>query len=203
MKYLKKLLFLFFVVNAVHAEPANDSLSALLKNMQSFSANFVQTITDNGKTLQKSQGQMWLQRPGQFRWQVNSPTKQTIIAHGKRLWIYDPDLEQVTIRSFTKTAGQTPAMLLSDPNISLSQDFNVKSTGTDSFTLTPKNKNEMLVHLKLSFTNKMIHKMELEDHLGHITVIQFNHTKINPSLAASLFNFVPPKGIDIIDETKR
>lgn len=200
---MKKLLCLFFLIGCAWAEPVNDSLSNLLQNMHSFSANFVQTITDNGKTLQKSTGQMWLQRPGQFRWQVNSPIKQTIIAHGKRLWIYDPDLEQVTIRSFSKTAGQTPAMLLSDPNISLSQDFNVKSTGVDSFTLTPKNKNEMLVHLKLSFSNKMIHKMELEDHLGHITVIQFNHAKINPTLAASLFNFVPPKSIDIIDETKR
>lgn len=200
---LKKLLCLFWLVSCAYAEPASDSLNSLLQNMQSFSAHFLQIISDHGKILQKSSGEMWLKRPGQFRWQVNTPIKQIIITSGKRLWIYDPDLDQVTIRSFTKTAGQTPAMLLSDPTLSLSKDFIVKSNSAESFILTPKNKNDMLTHLKLTFSNKIIHKMELEDHLGHTTVIQFNQTKINPSVSASLFNFVPPKGIDIIDETKR
>ena len=111
--FLSSLLALFSM-GVVHAGTSED-LAALLNNTQSMRANFRQTVYDNrGKVIQKSVGYMAMQRPGKFRWESTSPIPQLIIANDSRLWIYDPDLEQVTIRSLSKEIGETPALLLSN-----------------------------------------------------------------------------------------
>lgn len=201
-------LFLIFA-SQVYADSATETLSQLLKNMHSMQADFSQTVVDKrGKALQKATGHMSLQRPSQFRWEVMQPNHQLIVTNGKRLWIYDPDLEQVTIRTLVKAAGETPAMLLSDKDLSLTKEFAVQpmdkpSSSLKWFVLTPKDKGSMISSLQLAFENQEIRQMQLQDHLGHSTLIEFSNIKFNSPLAASLFNFKPPANIDVIDETKR
>lgn len=211
MKTLFRIFFFSLLIlnfNVAFASENNEMLSQLLKKMHSMQANFVQTILDKkGKALQKSTGQMYLQRPSQFRWDVKEPMRQLVVTNGKRLWIYDPDLEQVTIKSLVKTAGETPAMLLSDESLSLGKEFHVTTTtgpksSSEWFLLIPRDKSSVISSLKLGFANKIIHQMQLQDHLGHITMIEFNAVKVNNTFSSALFNFKPPAGVDVIDETK-
>lgn len=197
------LLFLLFWLPLAHAE----ELSTLLKNMHSMQAQFTQTILDkNGKVIQRNTGHMALQRPNQFRWDVIKPLRQLIVTNGKKVWIYDPELEQVTIRKLVKAAGETPAMLLSDENLSLTKEFSVRplknSSSLQWYLLIPKDRGSIISSLKLAFHHQQIAAMHLEDHLGHITQIQFSNVKLNNELNSHLFNFKPPRNIDVINEIK-
>jgi outer membrane lipoprotein carrier protein len=205
------ILFLSITCTKTFAVSANDTVTGLLLNIHTMSADFVQTVQDKkSRVLQQSHGYVALQRPGKFYWEVKNPTRQVIIANGARLWIYDPDLEQVTIRAFSKATGQTPAFLLSDANLTLGKDFVVNSipaisqiAGTQNFVLIPKDHDNVFAKIQLSFINKQIHEMVLEDQLGHTTKIAFQHVKNNSPLSAALFNFKPPAQVDVIDETRR
>lgn len=202
------LFFILFASIAYADSGANAELTQLLKNMRSMQADFIQTIQDKkGKAVQQNTGRMLLQRPSQFRWEIKTPNKQLIVTNGKRLWIYDPDLEQVTIRSLVKAAGETPAMLLTDENLSLGKEFEVRPIKSSStlrwFLLIPKDKGAVLSSLRLGFTNQQVHQMLLHDHLGHTTKIEFKNIVLNTSIPSSKFNFKPPANVDVINETKR
>ncbi|VVC76150.1 Outer-membrane lipoprotein carrier protein [Aquicella siphonis] len=203
-------LFLFFWAVSAHADSFSADLSDLLNSVQSMRASFTQTTYDNqGKVTQKSYGQMAMQRPGKFRWEVTKPIPQLIIANQSKLWIYDPDLEQVTIRSLSKTTGETPALLLSHDNLGLEKDFTVKSIQRGSpewrwFSLIPKKKSDnMFESIQMGFVKKQIREMRLQDNLGHTTVVQFQKIQMNVSLASSLFTFKPSSKVDVIDETHK
>lgn len=183
-------------------------LSVLLNQMKTMSAAFTQTIYDHsGKNIQKSTGTMALERPGKFRWQVKKPMPQTIIANGNRLWVYDPDLQQVTIRSLTSEAGEAPALLLSHENTDLEKDYIISMASTEKplrwFSLKPKKPDNMFASVKMGFSGSQLQEMVLEDQLGHGTRVQFAKIKINTTLSSSLFIFKAPAGIDVIDETRK
>jgi outer membrane lipoprotein carrier protein len=206
---IRKLSFLclFFLMSCLYAAP-NDILNQYLKDMHSMQADFSQRIVNKqGKALQQSSGKMLLQRPSQFRWEVKRPYTQLIVTNGVRLWVYDPDLEQVTIRKLKSSVGDTPALLLSDENLSLSKEFNVQVVDSNStlqwFKLLPRDPNSVMAWIKLGFSDGQIREMHMQDHLGHTTLIQFSHVQINTPIASSLFAFKPPSHVDIIDETKK
>lgn len=213
MKFFKTILFFLacavLMISVTYASPANDSLNQRLTNIRSMKADFTQTLKDNhGKTIQTSRGWMALQRPGEFRWQTLTPNKQLVVANGSRLWIYDPDLEQVIVRALSKQAGETPALLLSDANPSLEKDFavsadNTASSGMQSYVLSPKDRGSMFTSIRMEFTGNELHEMQLRDHLDHITTIEFKNVKTNTKLPNAMFYFAPPKNVDIIDETKQ
>ena len=212
MKIAKK----FFIVMAAlvfcsvaKADSSSATLTQLLNNIRSMQADFTQTIVGKAaQPMQLSQGKMVLARPGKFRWEVQKPVAQLLVANGKRLWIYDPDLEQVTIRLLTKAAGEAPALLLSDANASLARDFNVKMqkmghSPLQWFILTPRNGESMLSQVILGFAGNEIREMDLRDHLGHTTIIQFQRIVLNAAVSQASFNFTPPPNVDVIDETRR
>jgi outer membrane lipoprotein carrier protein len=211
MNKLKVFLsvILFGVMSMAYAAPSSE-LSSLLNLLQTMQADFTQTVYDNNnKEIQKSFGKMALQRPGKFRWDVTKPIPQLIVANGTRLWIYDRDLEQVTIRALHQAAGDSPAELLSHENTTIDKDYVVKTiqkknmTNWQWFSLAPRNADSMLAEIQIGFQNKQLQEMYLQDHLGHTTKIQFLHIKSNISLADALFTFKKPAGVDVIDETKR
>jgi len=195
-----------FGITVAHATPSED-LKQLLNDVKTMQATFTQTIYDNhGKAVQTSSGDMSMERPGKFRWQVKKPIPQLIIANQQKLWIYDPDLEQVTIRKLEKATGDTPALLLSHVDSGLDKSYDVKALnaqGMQWFVLIPKNKEGMFEQIRLAFLNKQIQQMQLQDHLDHSTQIKFTNIKTNTGIADSLFNFKAPKNTDIIDETKK
>lgn len=202
------LLALYLVTVSVHAAAAQD-LSTLLDGIHSMRAGFTQTVYDNhGKAIQHSYGKMAMQRPGKFRWDVTRPIPQLVVANGSRLWIYDPDLQQVTIRTLKMAAGETPALLLSNVNTTVNQDFTVtesdlKMPGWDWFKLVPKKADNMFEAVEMGFQNKHFLEMRLKDNLGHTTRIQYQNAEFNVNLSSSLFSFNPPKGVDVINETRQ
>lgn len=201
------MTLVFFSINTSYAAAAGD-LSALLNEVHTMLADFTQTIYDNhGKAIQQSHGNMALSRPGKFRWEIKKPIPQLIIANETRLWIYDPDLEQVTIKALHQATGQSPALLLSQENATLDKDYTITQVQNDSshaqsFSLIPRDADSMLASVQMEFVNHQLHGMRLEDHLGHITSIQFNDIRTNMSLSSSLFTFKKPPKVDVIDETK-
>ena len=171
---MTRLLMLFSVSLMAHATPTED-LANRLNAVQTMRANFTQVVYDNrNKAVLTSYGRMSMQRPGKFRWEVTKPIPQLIVANASRLWIYDPDLEQVTVRSLKHAAGETPALLLSHVNMSLDNEYKVtqlpnKSAGGVSFSLVPKSQDSVFASIQLSFINNRVKEMRLQDHLGHVT----------------------------------
>jgi outer membrane lipoprotein carrier protein len=212
MRIIKILLitasFLFCL--QANADESSDALSRLLLNIHSMQANFSQTVQDKtARSNTQSSGKMALVRPGKFRWEVTKPTKELIVTSGNHLWIYDPDLQQATLQTLKGSSGKAPALLLSDENLTLETDYNVKVVpalmaiaGLQIFELTPKDSDDPLQSIKLTFLQQRIKEMQLQDRLGHTTIISFNKVEINNPVADSLFKFTPPENIDVIDETK-
>jgi|HubBroStandDraft_4_1064222.scaffolds.fasta_scaffold456562_2 outer membrane lipoprotein carrier protein len=209
-KKMMTFIAIFLFQLPVYADnTAAKDLSVLLTNLNAVKADFTQIITDkNAKQIQQSVGQMYMQRPGKFRWDVKKPAKQLVVTNGKKIWIYDPDLEQVTIRALTKEVGESPAMLLTNPNTTIEKDYqveNIKASAKDLqwFSLVPRNQNSMFAKIKLGFNKNQIREMELQDHIGHTTSIAFYNISMNPVLSDTLFSFKPPAHVDVIDETRR
>lgn len=203
------VFMLFSFLSVTHAASASADLASILNTVKSMKANFTQVVYDNhGKATQKSSGKMAMQRPGKFRWDITKPMPQLIIANETKLWIYDPDLEQVTIRSLKKAAGESPALLLSHDSASLDKDYNVKTIDRNSpewrwFSLVSKQSGNLFESMQMGFVNNQIREMRLQDNLGHTTVIQFQNIQVNVNLSASLFTFKPSSKVDVIDETRK
>jgi outer membrane lipoprotein carrier protein len=212
MRTIKIALFTlsFLFCLQARADTASDELSHLLLNIHSMQANFTQTVQDkSAQSTTQSSGKMSLVRPGKFRWEVTKPNKELIIASGTHLWIYDPYLQQATLQTLRGGTGKAPALLLSDENLELENNYNVRSVpalmaiaGLEIFELTPKDPDDPLQNIKLTFLQKQIHEMQLQDRLGHTTRISFNKVESGKPVADSLFKFTPPENIDVIDETK-
>lgn len=203
---LALILFLFLPLLLHAQESQPEGLLQVLSPIRSLEADFEQTILDKqGKAVQKSQGKLALQRPGQFRWEVKRPLRQLIVANSTRIWIYDPDLEQVVIRPVAKELGQTPAFLLSNVNTAIVEKYIVRqmpaSLNWEWYSLTPKSKDGLFQVIELGFYNRQIKEMRMRDNLGHHTVIQFTHVQENGALSSSLFKFHAPSHVDVIDET--
>jgi outer membrane lipoprotein carrier protein len=208
--YLKLGLYLTilmtFIFPRAFAADSAAELTGLLGAIKTMRASFIQTIFDNyGKPVQKSKGTMALERPGKFRWEVSQPMPQTIIANSQKLWVYDPDLQQVTIRNLKSEAGEAPALLLSHQNSDLQKDYSIEViTSKDSlqwFLLKPKKNDNMFESVKMAFANKQLKEMVLQDQIGHSTRVQFQKIQMNSALPASLFIFKAPSGTDVIDES--
>lgn len=201
---------LICLVNAplAFATPSSD-LAGLLNAVHTMQSNFTQKVYDSkGKILQTSKGSMAFERPGKFRWQVVKPIPQVIIANEERLWIYDPDLEQVTIRKMQKATGDTPALLLSHSSTSLDNEFKVKELqnkgpGWRWFELKPHANDNMFASVEMGFEGGEIRRMRLQDHLGHLTSVEFDKAKVNTTLSATLFVFKSSPRIEVIDETRK
>jgi len=183
-------------------------LVALLANLQNMKADFKQLVLDaKGTQVQDVTGKMHVRRPGQFRWDVASPFEQQIISDGYKVYVYDKDLEQVSIRKLDKQVGNTPALLLSGSPDELEKTFDITALGAPmgnayQFELRPRSKEKLFDVLKVSFSDGVITEMYMQDGLGQRTTIEFLNPKINGEVPASLFTFVAPKGADVIDESK-
>lgn len=210
MRFFSKIVFVMSLMMSfqlANASPASDALTVLLNNIHTMQASFSEVVRDTkGKTLNESDGKMSLERPGKFRWDVTRPNRQLIVTNGQKIWIYDADLQQVTIRHLQKEAGEVPALLLSNTNETLAKDFAVEKSDdgrTQWFLLKPKDKSSLFEQIKLGFEHQQITAMQLQDHLGHVTVIRFSHIAANGSLSPALFIFTAPAGVDVIDEIKK
>ena len=196
---------LLLAVVPAHADPAAAAkLSTLLGSAQTITGQFSQLSLDgSGTQLQETTGQMILKRPGQLRWHTDAPMEQLLVSNGEKVWLYDPDLEQVTIQKMDQRLTHTPALLLSGDVSKISESFDItlKEEGqVADFVLTPKARDTLFDTLRMSFRSGVINDMQLIDGVGQRTNILFTGVKMNEPVDASQFTFVPPKGTDVIEE---
>ncbi len=196
--YIFSLLLVFFMMR-IFADDAN-ALAKHLMSFQTMTADFTQTVYDeNHQVIQKNVGTMALSRPGKFRWAVETPNAQLLIADGAYLWIYDVDLSQATRQKLDKNKTTSPASLLSGSIENLEARFKVTQLNhTDNFKLVPKNKDDLFQSIVLSFTQNKLTHMQLMDNLGSLSLFEFNHVQIDAKMAPSVFQFTPPKNVDVI-----
>lgn len=178
-------------------------LQEKLNRLRAYQAAFQQKVKSNGRVIQRSRGTMAIQRPGKFRWYSQTPMKQLIVADGKHLWVFDQELEQVTVKPQKKGLGGTPALFLSGYDDTVSRDFNVSLTEKNRiqrFELLPKNRGASFQRVVLIYQKERLTGIELKDKLDQVTEVKFYRIKVNPSLSSTLFQFKPPKGTDVIKE---
>ena len=181
-----------------------DMLRIFLQQTTTGKARFAQIIVDkNLKQLQQATGTMQFARPGKFRWEYEKPYEQLIVGDGSRLWVYDKDLNQVSVRKLDKALGDSPAALLAGSN-EIEKIYSLANLGNqeglDWLEAVPKSKENAFERIRLGFSPSGLEAMELRDQFGQITVIKFAAVERNPKLAPELFRFVPPKGADVISE---
>ncbi|SDX13166.1 outer membrane lipoprotein carrier protein [Pseudomonas syringae] len=207
MRLIRMLLAtaLTFSVISAHADSKDVArLTQLLEKSQTLTARFSQLTLDGGGTqLQETAGEMALQRPGLFNWHTDAPQEQLMVSDGKKVSLWDPDLEQVTIKKLDQRLTQTPALLLSGDVSKISESFDItakEAGGVIDFVLKPKTRDTLFDSLRLSFRNGVINDMQLIDSVGQRTNILFTGVKANEPIPASKFRFDVPKGADVIQE---
>jgi outer membrane lipoprotein carrier protein len=201
MRYL--LIFLFWLPGAAAASSL-DTLKAFLDHTTSAKARFAQMVLDkNMKQLQQATGTMQFSRPGKFRWEYDKPYEQTIVGDGEKLWIYDKDLNQVTVRKLDSALGSSPAALLAGSN-AIEKSYTLTNLGNqeglDWLEAVPKTKDTAFERIRLGFSKKGLEAMELHDQFGQVTVIKFADVERNLKLSPKIFEFAPPKGADVITD---
>jgi len=195
---------LCFAALDAHAA-ATDKLRTFIAATHSAQANFIQEVQDkNGKRIQSASGTMQFERPGKFRWEYRKPYEQLIVGDGKKFWMYDIDLNQVTVKRLDAALGSSPAALLSGNN-EIESGFALVDVedrdGLEWLQAKPKSSETTFEKILMAFNAKSeLVVMELHDAFGHHTVLYFSEFKNNPTFGAQQFRFVPPKGADVLGE---
>lgn len=203
-----KTLRLFLIISGMllaHSTLAK-SLDDYLGHVKSLSARFEQFVyNEAAQRPEKSYGRLLVASPDRFRLEYDKPYKQLYIADGKRLWSYDEDLEQVTIKPQKNILANSPAMVLSNP-AALETAYVVQHQGlrdnVDWFYLTPRNPDSGFDHVRLGFAGKNLYVMELYDSFGQKTQLHFKELQYNAGIGADAFTFTPPAGVDVIGDDK-
>lgn len=192
------------LASAAVAAGARDDLNGFTKGLKGLDAPFSQKVYDTrGKLKESSTGRVALSAPRLFRWEYVKPFPQLIVADGKTVWVYDPDLEQVTRRAQGNAEQSSPLTALIDPG-SLDKRFVVKDNGVVDglswMTLLPKGDESeaSFRSAKLGFDKLGLRRMTVVDQLGQRTELQFDDWKRNPVFPAGTFKYVPAKGVDVI-----
>lgn len=192
---------------SLHAQDmSKKQLDDFFNGLEALSANFVQTVKNAQlNATENATGKLWIKRPGKFRWNYETPYWQEIVSNGEKIWVYDADLEQVTIKKIDIALGNTPALLLSNDR-PLDESFIIKSltesANMSEVELLPKDTDAGFKRIYLRFSNGTISGMEMEDNLGQTTLMVFQNVRRNSALDDALFQFIPPKGVDIFDSSK-
>lgn len=182
-------------------DTARERLNHFFTKVNSLKGSFNQQVfSKKGKLIQNSTGLLYLSRPGKFRWIYKTPDPQIIVGDGKNIWIYDEDLEQVTIKPLNRALSSAPIAILTRKQ-SPDAQFVVKpmkaSGGLDWFQLTPRKKSKDFKSIQLGLDKRGMRQMIMQDQLGQKTVIKFN-TRSNVPISGKQFYFQPPAGVDVI-----
>ncbi|OGT20940.1 MAG: outer membrane lipoprotein carrier protein LolA [Gammaproteobacteria bacterium RBG_16_57_12] len=198
------LLFALGHGAAAQADEVHDRLNRFYAEVKTMQAEFQQRVFDSaGGQMQEARGTFSLQRPGRFRWDYREPYTQLVLADGERLWMYDADLEQVTVKKMQGGLSATPAWLLSGSR-PLDEEFTIRSLperdGLSWVELQPRQASESFDQVRLGFDASHLRALEMVDGLGQTTRLDFSRLSINPKLAPALFTFTPPPGVDVVGD---
>ncbi len=203
---MQKFFTLLFLILPLTAHAGGiDKLKEFIAATHSAQANFTQVVLDrNGKRIQSASGTMQFQRPGKFRWTYQKPYEQLIVGDGVKFWLYDVDLNQVTVKKLDAALGSSPAALLSGNN-EIERAFTLKESGNldglDWLQAKPKTQDSNFEKILMAFNAQAdLVIMELNDAFGQKTVLRFSAMQRNPKLSEQQFKFTPPKGADVLGE---
>src|SRR5262245_24008175 len=200
-----RFAFLLLFALSLNAEAAAiERFRAFAQNTQSARAEFDQTVRDKaGKTVQQAKGSFIFQRPGKFRWVYAKPADQLIVGDGQRVWIYDKDLNQVTVRKLSRALGSTPAALLAG-STEVEKAFELAEggmrDGLEWLDAKPKEREAGFERVRMGFGAVGVQAMELVDHFGQTTLLRFSNLQRNPKVDPAEFKFTPPKDADVLGE---
>ena len=201
------LLSLFTLVLPLSASgqgPARSQLDAFADGLETLTAGFRQVVIGpDGELQDSSEGQVWLQRPDLFRWEYGGDFPERVIADGRRIWIYDEMLEQVTVKDQAAELSASPLVLLMEPE-RLDESFEVREVGqadgADLLELRAMSAESEFDRILIAFAANELTLMIVEDAFGLRTEIRFFAMKRNAELDPALFQFVPPEGVDVIGD---
>ena len=181
-----------------------DDFLAFNASTKTATARFEQQVLDRtGKVVERAQGSFAFARPGKFRWTYEKPNQQLLVGDGSRLWIHDPDLNQVTVKRIDAAISSTPAALLAGRD-DITKLFTLRDAGAaDGLSwveATPKAQDTGFERVRLGLQGKSLAAMELHDQLGGRTMLRFSEMKANAAVPAQSFTFTPPKGADVIED---
>jgi chaperone LolA len=204
--WVAALLLGWSCIAPASAAPNVDAAAALrvegfLGQLTSLRAEFRQTVTDaGGRVLERAEGTMALARPGRFRWDYRVPQQQ-IVSDGATVWLYDVELEQVTVRAAGEALAGTPAMLLAGKG-DLKDEFAITDAGSqdglDWSRLTPLRTDGDFREVRLGFAGRELRRMTFFDRLGQTTELELSRLERNPRLDPAVFTFAPPPGVDVV-----
>lgn len=181
-----------------------ERLKAFIAGAKTAEADFSQTVSDkSGRVSQQASGTMAFARPGKFRWDYTRPYEQIIVGDGAKLWLYDKDLDQVTVKPLGDVIAGTPAALLAGDD-AIEKYFTLKNAGESGglewLEATPKNRDTTFERIRMGFKGDVLVQMEMHDTFGQRTLLRLSRFARNPNIPASRFKFAPPKGADLIGE---
>jgi len=206
MKFAVKMLSVAAIaVFPLFAEAgAVDQLHQFLTNTRTLKAEFTQVVIGkSGRKPQNSSGLVAISRPGKLRWDIQKPYPQLVVGDGEKIWIYDTELKQVTVRKAGQAISGSPAAILSGNN-DLEKNFTLAEAGEAEgmawVEATPKASDSGFEKVRLGFSGSDLKAMELQDSFGQTTHIRFTRLERNPALPANTFKFTPPVGVDVVGE---
>ncbi len=206
MKFKKIFVFMLaLLVSQVSvAGVGKDRLEKLLRETKSVQAKFTQTIISKSRDrASHAQGMLYIKRPNNFRWDYKVPYEQNIIADGTRVWVFEPDIEQVSTMMQDAALAGTPAVALMGGE-KLDKQFKVKELnkrhGLDWVELTPRDENAQFSRILLALDNKGLKLMEMESQNGQTSRFHFTEIVHGAKFPKSLFKFTPPAGYDMFSQ---
>lgn len=195
---------LSFSIGSVQADDAVSRLNEFVGDVSTFQAQFSQMVLDSeGNIIEEAEGEFLLSRPGKFRWDYVTPYAQQIVADGDRIWFYDEDLEQITVKNQDQALADTPAGLLS--GTSMPEDaYNIRAINKNDelqwVEMTPKDDESNYQRVQLAFDQTGLQQMVMTDAFDQHTRLLFSEVKINPDIDGSHFDFTPPAGVDVVGD---
>lgn len=203
---LPALLLALAAAGVSAADNGEARLRSFLADVQAMDGKFRQQVIDSRQqVLEDTSGSVAMQRPGRFRWNYEAPFERVIVSDGEKVWLYEADLEQVTIRRLSSGIGDTPAALLTGKESVLDR-FKVDKSWTEDglalVRLLPRSADSDFASVTLGFDGSALRRLLLDDRLGQQTRIDLTAVRINPRLAPDLFRFLPPPGADVIDDSE-
>jgi outer membrane lipoprotein carrier protein len=188
-----------------HASSGIEQLRAFLTGTQTARGEFSQRVTrrDGQAVGPPSRGSFVFQRPGRFRWTYEQPYEQVLVSDGQRLWMYDRDLNQVTVRKLAASLPSSPASILFGAN-DFEREFEVAEDGAAAglawIAARPRTRDTTFERIRIGFRDGLPAEMELVDGFGQTSRLAFSRLQRNPRVESDAFRFVPPKGADVLED---
>jgi outer membrane lipoprotein carrier protein len=181
-----------------------DLLRSFIADVKGMKAEFTQvTLDGGGRTVQQASGSFQFQRPGRFRWTTVRPYDQLVVGDGRKVWLYDRELNQVTVKAMGDALGSSPAALLAGSN-ELDRAYSFaqmpRKDGLEWIEATPTDPDSSFERMRIGFRKANPEVMELLDRLGQTTTIRFTRLERNPKLSPDMFRFTPPPGADVVGD---